>query len=140
MATTLLAKLRTAAALDATLGPLLGPTPFRWYDQQLNEGTSFPAVAAFVVSTVPQYATNARCITARYRVQFNVFDPNPQKARQVATAIAAFLDSFNAFSSGSPVTQQPNQVVNQRDGGVAQTQPLTAMQIIDAHIWNNETT
>lgn len=138
MATTLLAKLRTAAALDSTLAGLLGPMPFRWFDQQLVQGTAFPAVAAFVVSSVPQYSNTQLMITAEYRVQLNIFDPNPQKTREVANAIRQFLTTFNAYSPGSPTSLQPNRVVMQRDGGIAQTQPFTAMQMLDAMIWNNE--
>ena len=138
MATTLLAKLRTAAALDATLAGLLGSSPFRWFDQQLSQGTAFPAVAAFVVSNIPQYSNTQLMITAQYRVQLNIFDPNPQKTREVANAIRTFLTTFNAYSPGSPTSLQPNRVVMQRDGGIAQTQPFTAMQMMDAIIWNNE--
>lgn len=140
VSTTLLAKLRTAAATDPVLGPLLGTSPFRWYDQQLVQGTAFPAVAAFVVSTIDQYVVNGLLISAQYRVQFNAFDPDPQVSRQVASAIRSFLVTFNAYNSlGNTGAMQPNRIVNRRDGGIAQTAPLTAMQIMDAMIWNNET-
>ncbi len=139
MATTLLAKLRIAAAANPTLAGLLGTSPFRWYDQQLVPGTEFPAVAAFVVSNPAQYSTTAILINSQYRVQFNIFDPDPQITRQVALAITTFLLTFNAYNAGDTSLLQRNQVVNQRDGGIAQTQPLTAMQILDALIWNNET-
>lgn len=135
---TLLAKLRSAASADTTLAGLLGSSPFRWYDQQLVEGTAFPAVAAFVVSRVPQYSVSQMLTTAEYRVQINVFDPNPETARAVASAIEQFLTTFNAYSAGDSNPIQPNRVVNQRDGGIVQTDPLTAMQIMDVMIWNNE--
>lgn len=138
MATTLLAKLRTAAAADPTLTGLLGSSPFCWYDQQVVPGTAFPAVAAFVVSAVPQYSSTNLLITAQYRIQLNIFAIDPQVSRQVAAAVRQFLLTFNAYNSGDTNAIQRNRVVNVRDGGIAQTQPLTAMQIMDAFIWNNE--
>ena len=140
MATSLLAKLRTAAAADPTLGPLLGTTPFRWYDQQLVQGTAFPAVTASVVSNVPVYSVNQLLIVARYRVTMKIFDEDPEVSHQVASAIRNFLVTFNAYNAGDDDPIQRNQVVGQRDGGIAQTQPLTSMQIMDAMIWNNEST
>jgi len=141
MATTLLAKLRTAASADATLSSLLGSSPFRWYDQQLAQGTAFPAVTAEITTRVRQYSVNSLLLTAQYRVTFKVFDPDPQQSRAVALAIEQFLTGFNAYSSAAPAGQlQPNQVVmGPRDFGIAETQPLTNLQILDAMIWNNET-
>lgn len=135
---TLLAKLRTAAAVNATLQALLGTAPFRWYDQQLVQGTAFPAVAAFVVSQVPDYSMTSLLISRLYRLQINVYDPDPEVARGVASAIVNFFPGFNAYSATTPTANRPNRVVNIRDGGIVNTDPLTAKQLIDVMVWNNE--
>lgn len=142
MSTTLEVKLRTAALNTPALTALLGTSPFRWYDMQLDQNSPFPAVTVQLISTINAYVTQYRLQTASSRVQFTVWDTDPERARQVETAIVAFLDTFNAVSPATnfigPVPQ-PVRAVNRRQGGNAQTQPLTFWRTIDALVLNNET-
>jgi hypothetical protein len=136
--TTLLAKIRTAAAADFTLQAFLGTNPFRWYDQQLAQGSQFPAVAAFAVSGIPTYSNTAILTTQQYRVQLNIFDLDPQKTRQIASYLRTFFTTFNPYSPGGQTTLQPNRIVNERDGGISQTAPFTALTMLDVMIFNTE--
>ena len=146
MPTSLEIKLRTAAALDATLSSLLGSSPFRWYGPQSpqgpqNGGPQFPLVEVMQVSQIPQYSTSALLKNALYRMQFTIWDIDLESCRAVKNAIIQFLVNFNAYSSpGNPnQTLQPNRVMNARLGkSEAQTAPITYWITVDVMIWNNE--
>ena len=142
MATTLEAKLQTAIQAYSALTSLLATRPdgkSAVYDMQEYQGSSFPAMTILVVSAVDQYSTTAVLITARYRVQFTVWDTDPQRARSVEAALRQFLTTFNAYNAGDFNARARNEVVNRRQSGQAQTQPITYWRIVDAFIWNNET-
>jgi hypothetical protein len=55
----------------------------------------------------------------------------------VVEALLDFLKSFNPIGV-SNLPAYPNTVVGDRDGGIAQTQPLTYQRFIDAMIFNDE--
>lgn len=142
MSTTLEVKLRNAAQLNAGLTALLGAAgnTFRWYDMQAPQGMQLPTVEVLLVSAVPQYSTVARLWTSLNRVQFTIRDTDAERARSVEAALMSFLDTFNAMNSVVGSTSiQANQVLNRRQGGNAQTAPVTYWRTVDVYIYNNET-
>ena len=145
MSTTLEAKLQTAMQATPTLTSLLsqrGDGKASIFEMQEYQGTAFPSITYFLVSTVNAYGTLYRMQTATSRVQFTIWSTDPEVGRQVETALLNFLDTFNAVSPATnfigPVPQ-PVRAVNRRSGGKAQTQPLTFWRTVDAMILNNET-
>lgn len=142
MPTSLETKLRIAAALDATLASLLGSSPFRWYGPQAAQGSIQPLVEVQEVSQVPMYSNTALLTTCLYRMQFTIWDTDLERARSVRNAIVQFLKTFNAYSPANSVSPlRPNKVVMVRTGpSEAQTDPLTYWIMLDAMIYNNETT
>ena len=138
------AKLFAAALLNPSLVYLLGggsPLVLRWFDQQLSQYSTFPAVVVQQISDPQMYATSGRLPTSWARMQFTVYGSgtDSQNADAIVAALASFLDTFN----GDGITgrsQSPNYVVGDRDMGVAQTQPLTYMRVLDTRIfWNPNT-
>ena len=139
--TSLKAKLFAAALLNPSLVYLIGggsPLLLNWYDQQLPQYATFPAVVVQQISDPQMYATSGRIPTSWARMQFTVYGTgtDSQNANAIVAALTSFLDTFN----GDGVTgrsQSPNYVVGDRDMGVAQTQPLTYMRVLDTRIfWN----
>lgn len=139
MPTSLKAKLFAAAKVDAGLSALLGSAPFRWYDVQLRQGSAFPAVEVMLISNPRTYVMAGRLPTGWSRVQFTIFGlgADSQNADLVAQALVNFLATFDAV--GIPgLAVYPNQVVGDRDAGMAATQPLTFMRVIDVMIFSND--
>lgn len=136
---TLKAKLFAAASANTELQALLGTSPFRWYDTQLVQSTAFPAVVVFIVSNPPDYVVTGRMSTSWARVQLTVYGTgnDSENASAVVAALKDFLATFNAIGVDNlPV--YPNRIVNDRDGGIAQTQPLTYTRTLDVMILNDE--
>lgn len=139
MATSLKVLLRTAAGLDAGLSALLGSAgAIRWYDEQLVQGSALPAVTVQAISNSPTYSLNSRLPTGWSRQQFTIFGRDGEEARSVAAALATFLDSFSAGIGIPNLQQYPNNIVNSREFGIAQTQPLTYQIFVDAMIFSND--
>lgn len=137
--TQLKAKIWSAASAYAPLTALLGASPFRLYDVQLPQSATFPAITMFQVSNPRVYVATGRMATSFVRVQFTVYGTgnDSTNADAVAEALASFLDNFNAAGlPNSPANA--NDIVGDRDMGIAQTQPLTYMRVIDAMIFNSE--
>lgn len=133
------AKLFAAASEDAGLQALLGTSPFRWFDTQLPQQAEFPAVVAFIVSNPADYVITGRMSTSWARVQLTVYGTgnDSENASLVVNALQDFLATFNAI--GVPeLPVYPNRIVGDRDGGVAQTQPLTYQRFVDVQILNDE--
>lgn len=144
MATTLKVKLRTAALAFSGLTNLLGgPTSnlFRWYDTQLavnQQGGGWPAVVVQIISNPNTYVVTGRLPTGWTRVQFTIYSTDPEVNQVVVTQLKAFLDQFSQGTGIPGQIAYPNQVVNERDGGIPQTQPLTYAWIVDAQVFNND--
>lgn len=145
MATSLKAKLFAAASAHAGLVALLkdGAHPFRWFDTQLPQNwpkgsVLFPAVVVMLISNPRTYAVTGKLPTSFNRIQFTVYGTgnDSQNAETVVNAIDDFLQGFSG--SGLSVPAYPNYIVGDRDGGIAQTNPLTYMRIVDANIFDNE--
>lgn len=138
MTTSIETKLRTAAAATPALTAYLGTSPFRWYDMQQSQGSALPSVVVLLVSAVDTYSTTARLATSLNRVQFTIWDTDPEEARAIEQALIAFLETFNAFSPVPGAAIQPNRVVMRRQSGQPQTEPLIFWRLVDAMIYNNE--
>lgn len=139
MASSLKSKLFAAAVLDAGLFALLGSAAgFRWYDTQLKQGTTFPAITVREISNPEDYVVTGRLPTSWARYQFTIYGTgnDSENANTVRNALATFLDTFNAIGIAGLVTY-PNLIVGDRDGGIAQTQPLTYQRFVDVRIFSN---
>ena len=141
MATTLEVKIQNGAQAFTPLTSLLAARAdgkAAIYEMQEYQGTAFPSLVFFLVSTVPLYGASFRPHQNRSRVQFTIWDTDPERARSVELALMQWLDQFNAWNAGDQNVLQRNQVVMRRQGGNPQTQPLTFWRIVDVFIWNNE--
>ena len=98
--TSLKAKIFASASANAGLQALLGTSPFRLYDVQLDQGQAgyYPCVTMMIISNPRAYAHGAgRFATSWARVQFTVFGTgnDSQNASAVVEALLSWLDSFN---------------------------------------------
>lgn len=135
---TLEAKLRIAASSWPDLVLLLGATPFRWFDTQLDPSSrTFPAVVVLLVSSSDDYVFNRRMPGGFSRVQFTIWGDSGESARTVETELVCFLNQFNAI--GIPGLQQyPNTVLNRRGAFFPDPQPGKFQRIVDVSIFDNE--
>lgn len=126
---------------------MLSGSTFQWADIQLPQGwnlASCSAIAVNIISRPRDYvAAEGQMVTNWARVQFTIFGygNDSTNADAVAAALLAFLFSLNLSqaSGTSPGYVPPTYVLNDRDSGFAQTDPLTYMRIIDARIFVNDT-
>ena len=140
MPSTLIVKIISAASSYAPLTALLGTTPFRMYTLQDVQGGGFPAVTVRLVTQPRVYAFTGRLSSNFARVEFLIFGaaPGGENARAVAAAIISFLDQFNA--AGLPSQKaNANDVLDETELGIAETQPLTFQIRLQARIFTNET-
>lgn len=134
-------KLRTAALADTAIHALIAE---RWYETQLLQGTEFPAIVAQRVSTVRRDTHDGINALSWIRFQLTIWDYSAETTREIAAAVIAFLDTFDASSTaefGSPATSptvHPNTVLNQRTGMFPQSQPPLFHHILDVGIFNRE--
>jgi hypothetical protein len=136
--TSLKAKIYAGASANAGLQALLGTSPFRWFDQRLEQGTTFPAVVVKVVSNGRSYVGSGLMPTGWSRVQFDVYGSgdDSENAELVVNAISDFLESFDAIGIPGQVAY-PSNIVADRDAGVASTQPMTYLRIVDVMMFSN---
>ena len=138
MATSIKARLYTAASADAGLRALLlDGSVFQWADTQIPQSwnlTSKSAVAVQLISNPSSYQLPGRMATSAARLQFTVFGHgnDSQNAEAVSAALYAFFGTLQG--NGLGVIGVPGD----RDGGISQTQPLTYLRMIDAYVWNDE--
>ena len=140
--TYLLSKIRIAALAFPGLTNLLGgaaPNQFRWSENQLVQGVAFPAVVVTLISDPRDYVFLNRMATSFARVQFEVWGYDPVANDAIVGQLAAFLDQFNAY--GIPgLILNANFIANDRSTMYAMTQPPQYQRVIDARIFNNEST
>lgn len=135
-------RLYSAASVDAGLVALLGSSPFRWFDQRLEQGSAFPAVVVESVSSSRMYVGSGQQPTNWNRMQFRVYGTG-NDSENADTVVNALADFFNTFDGpGIPgLVSYPNLIVGDTDMGIAQTQPLTYMRLLDVRIfWNQDAT
>jgi len=141
MATPLKDRIRSAAIATPALTALLGTNPFRWYDIQLAQTATFPAVTQMVVSGNKTYNIAGRMTNGFSRVQFTLWsDYTPAGSAQLAAvenALITFLDSLNLVGI-SGLSQYSNLVVSSRDAFYAGTEPGKLQKIIDAMVFSND--
>jgi hypothetical protein len=137
------AKLFASASVNAGLQAfLLNGSVFQWGDVQLAQAwdlTNHSAVAVFQVSKPKDYTANGPMYTAWVRMQFTIYGHgnDSQNAEAVAEALFAWLLSITTLTLG----QTPNNyVVGDKDAGIAATQPLTYMRIIDVMMLVDDST
>lgn len=145
------AKIRSLAALDATLQSYFGTGPFRWFDRILAPNyiqrgaccrvTRVSTLRYYTHGTATQRSVNE---IAQPRFQFDVLDYDAERARSAAAAIRDWLDtvdfsSDNQFASPptSP-TRHPNVVLNQFAGLEPQTTKPVYVEILDVRIFDLE--
>ncbi len=136
MATSIKERLYAAASVDAGLLALLG-NPIQWGDIQAKQNwdlTTKSAVTVQLISNPSNYQLPGRMLSSTCRMQFTIFGhgSNSQNAEAVAVALYNFFG--NLAGNGLGVLGIPND----RDGGIADTQPLTYMRMIDCFLFNDE--
>lgn len=151
-------KLRNLAALNAQLIADLtwpntaGNETFMWMDTQLVQGDIGKrsdgkcVVYAHRVSEARQAANMGQPNTplTAIRMQLDIASYNAEQARSVANDIVAFMNSISLCSDGyyqSPVTgpnQNPNFLLNSRQGLLPQLNPPPFVITQDWRIWNRE--
>ena len=140
---TLKARIFAAASQDAGLQALLGTSPFRLYDTQLDEGalkaSGGACAVVMIVSNPRDYTVLGRTAKSLVRVQIAVFGTgnDSENASAVVTAFENFFATFDAIDIPN-LPAYPNLIVGDRDAGIAQTDPLTYQRIVDVLIFNKE--
>jgi hypothetical protein len=142
-------KLRDLAQQNAQLQTDLG-TPMRWLDRQLVQGDlgkpsdNRTCVTVRRVSTLRDYNQGGLMTLSQPRLQIDVYSYNAETARQVASHIAAFMNSVSLCDAGewaSPQTgpnQAPNYLLNERAGMLYALQPPAYVETQDWRVFNRE--
>jgi hypothetical protein len=143
--TALEAKLRTSAMANAALLSLLGtgsPVYFRWFDTQLPEGSTLPAVVALLIADSTTYSATARMATSFARVQLTVWggqgSAGAASADTVRDAILSWLDSMNLIGI-SGLVSYPNFVLMDRRGVFPRTDGPIYQRVLDVNVFSNDT-
>jgi hypothetical protein len=131
------AKLYASASANPGLQALLGTVPFQWGDTQLPQNwdlTTKAAVVMFTVSDIPDYIATGPMYTSWARVQLTVFGHgnDSENANAVVNAISSWLLTLALTLTPQ---QAANYIAGNRDGGIAQTQPLTYQRYVDLMIF-----
>jgi hypothetical protein len=140
VATTLIVKIRTAAASYAPLTALLqAGSVFQMYTEQTIQNSVAPWVTVRLISNPRVYAFTGRMSTNYARVEFLIFGaaPGGENARAVRDALMQFLDQFNAAGLTN-LPANSNDVLDETELGIAETQPQTFQIRLQARIFNNE--
>lgn len=142
--TALEARIRSAAAAYAPLLALLGtgsPLYFRWFDTQLPQGSTFPAVVAQIIADSPEYCANARMNTGYARIQFTVWggqqSAGEAAANSVRDAMMTFFDALNLIGI-SGLSIYPNIVIADRRGIFPQTDGPIYQRVLDVNVFSND--
>jgi hypothetical protein len=137
MSSSLEAQLLSQASVFAPLQALLG-TPFRWYDNQLQQGSVYPAIVVQLISNPQAYVLTGRLPTSWSRYQFTIWDTDPERARTTENALFDFFDVFNAVGPAN-LPSYPVEVVNDRQSIVPNPEPKRFTRMVDAMIFSNDT-
>lgn len=131
-------KLRTAALANAALSALIGTN---WYDTQLPQTATFPAVVVQQISGPRIYVNTTRLGTFFGRWQFTIwggqFSAGAENRDLVANALMNFLDSAS-FDGIAGRALNPNSIVGDRDFSFPQTEGPIFQKVVDAMIFVNE--
>lgn len=143
MSTTLKALLLSQASAYLPLASLLATAPgnpaaIAWYDTQLAQGSSYPAITVQKISDPQTYALTGRMATSQSRMQFTIWDTDSERSEQVLSVLCQFLDQFNGVGPAN-LPGYPNEVANARQGFVPEPKPPRFTQMVDAMIFWNQT-
>jgi hypothetical protein len=138
MSTTLKALLRTQAAAYSPLVSYLGSSPFRWWDGGLQQGSAFPAIAVQQISNPQMSALTGRLATSIARIQFTIWDVDPEDATLLEQVLYQFLDQFNAVGP-SNLPAYPVEISGGPASRFADQDPVLYTRISDAMIFWNQT-
>lgn len=142
MATPLNERVRSAAAFDAGLQALLGTNPFRFWFDQLRQGSAFPAVVMQQISSQTDYTAEHRLATGWSRQQFMIWGGENlagEQARQaVAAALKTFFDSWSGGTGETGKSLYPNEVLNERDFVFFQKSTPIYQRVMDVRIFSDE--
>jgi hypothetical protein len=130
-------KLLAQAQVFDPLTSLLVASPFPWYDNQLQQGSPYPAVVVQLISNPQVYVLTGRLATSEARVQFTIWDTDPERARAVEQALFQFLGQFNAVGP-SNLPSYPAEVVGVRQNVYPQPTPKRFTRQVDAMIFQNQ--
>lgn len=138
-------RIRAAAINTPVLVAILGNSPFRWYDRQVDPGSAFPCVQVQSVSDPATYVYAGQLPTSWGRWQFTLSALRTSKALDgipslvaLEAAIVTFLNSLNLIGVSSLV-QYPNLIVAARDGFKPAPSPGVVQRILDVMIFANST-
>jgi hypothetical protein len=137
--TTLEAKLLAQASVFPALTALLTASPFPWYDGQLQQGSLYPAVVVEQITNPQVYSLTGRMATSTARVQFTIWDTDPERARAVEQALFQFLDNFNAVGPSNLPAYPVEVVGGPRQNVYATPAPKRFTRQLDAMIFQNQT-
>jgi hypothetical protein len=142
MPTPLNQRMRTAGALTPALQALLGLSPFRWWFDQLRQGSLYPAIVQTQISSNKTYTATQRLATGWSRQQFLIwggYDSAGEQARQdVSAAFYTFLDGFSGGTGVTGLQLYPNEVVMERDFSFVQGKSLIYQRIVDVMVFSDD--
>jgi hypothetical protein len=138
MSTPLEVKLRSQASVFPSLLAILGTIPFRWYRDQLQQGSVYPAIVVQLISDPKSYVLTGRMPTSWARVQFTIWDTDPERIPTTESALLDFFDVFNGVGPGN-LPSYPVEVVNTRETTVPNPEPKRFTRMLDAMIFSNDT-
>lgn len=146
-------KLRTLARQSTALQSYFGEDSglFRWFDRQLppqyiGRGTCARILRVSTNRLHSKETRNARSVNEQsgVRVQIDVLDLDPERARAAVSAIIDWLGEIDLSTddqfSSPPVTptRHPTTILNQRAGIEPATDPPVYVEILDIRVWNKE--
>ena len=138
MATPTKDRIRAAALAYPALSALIGAN---WYDTQLPQTATFPAVVIQQITGPRVYVLTGRLNTYWARMQFTIwggqFSAGAEARDSVFSALAAFLDQLNLIGIAG-MAQYPNFVVGDRDFLFVQTDGPIFQKVVDAMMFINE--
>jgi hypothetical protein len=135
-------QLRTAVAAYAPLASLLTVAgTLNWYDTQLPQTATFPAIVMQQITGPKTYTFLARLATVWARYQFTIwggqFSAGSEMRDTLARVLPQFLDQVNLIGIAG-LQQYPNFIVGDRDSVFPQTDGPIFQKIMDAMIFSNE--
>jgi hypothetical protein len=134
---TLESKLFSAAQAYGPLTSLIGAPPnTNWWDSQLDQDSTFPAVVVLQVSNPKIRGFQGTSPTSWKRMQFTIWGTSGVQARQVEAVMYPFLAQFNAYGI-SGLVSNACEVLDVRGGMFTETQPPKYLRIMDAMIFDN---
>lgn len=133
-------QLRVALVAGAT-GGLVGSSVFL----QLPQNPAYPCVRVVLVSQIPIYTQNhdsTQGTVSKARLQVDCYgDQSANSARvseDVARAVKADLQTFNAWATDGSNLSSPNRVLNVRSAIEQELQPPVFRRILDIEVWTQD--